>query len=54
MLESSTEIGGVTVAESETVFNPLESRNQEFPENVGIKRPGAPMETHEATFADNM
>lgn len=41
------------MAESETVFNPLESSNQEFPENVGIKRPGAPMETHEATFADN-
>jgi pyruvate/2-oxoacid:ferredoxin oxidoreductase beta subunit/Pyruvate/2-oxoacid:ferredoxin oxidoreductase delta subunit len=41
------------VAESETVFNPLESSNQEFPEVVGIKRPGAPMETHEATFADN-
>jgi pyruvate ferredoxin oxidoreductase beta subunit len=41
------------VAESGTVFNPLESSNQEFPEVVGIKRPGAPMETHEATFADN-
>ena len=41
------------MAESETVFNPLESSNQEFPEVVGIKRPGAPMETHEATFADN-
>lgn len=41
------------MAESGTVFNPLESSNQEFPEVVGIKRPGAPMETHEATFADN-
>jgi pyruvate/2-oxoacid:ferredoxin oxidoreductase beta subunit/Pyruvate/2-oxoacid:ferredoxin oxidoreductase delta subunit len=40
------------VAEPETVFNPLESTNQEFPEIVGIKRPGTPMETHEATFAD--
>ena len=40
------------MAEPETVFNPLESTNQEFPEIVGIKRPGTPMETHEATFAD--
>ncbi|HEX7230372.1 MAG TPA: thiamine pyrophosphate-dependent enzyme [Candidatus Binatia bacterium] len=41
------------MAEAEAVFNPLESTNQEFPETVGIKRPGAPMETHEATFAES-
>jgi len=41
------------VAETETAFNPLESNTQEFPEVIGIKRPGAPMETHEATFAES-
>jgi len=41
------------VAETETAFNPLESNTQEFPEVIGIKLPGAPMETHEATFAES-
>ena len=41
------------MAETETAFNPLESNTQEFPEVIGIKRPGAPMETHEATFAES-
>jgi pyruvate/2-oxoacid:ferredoxin oxidoreductase beta subunit/Pyruvate/2-oxoacid:ferredoxin oxidoreductase delta subunit len=43
----------VIVAETETAFNPLESNTQEFPEVIGIKLPGAPMETHEATFAES-
>lgn len=41
------------MAESQTVFNPLETGNQAFPEVVGTKQPGAPMETHEATFAES-
>jgi pyruvate ferredoxin oxidoreductase beta subunit len=41
------------MAESETVFNPLETENHEAAPNVGIKRPGAAMETHEATFSDS-
>ena len=41
------------MAETETAFNPLESNTQEFPEVIGIKLPGAPMETHEATFAES-
>ena len=40
------------MAESETVFNPLESENHEAAQVPGIKRPGAAMETYEATFAD--
>jgi pyruvate/2-oxoacid:ferredoxin oxidoreductase beta subunit/Pyruvate/2-oxoacid:ferredoxin oxidoreductase delta subunit len=42
------------MAESETVFNPLEAEAQE-PSAVpgGIKQPGAAMETHEANFADS-
>lgn len=41
------------MAESATVFNPLESENHEAAPIPGIKRPGAPMETHEATFSDS-
>lgn len=41
------------MAETETVFNPLESENHETVASPGIKRPGAAMETHEATFADS-
>ncbi len=40
------------MAESETVFNPLEDTDHEPPQVAGIKPPGAAMETHEATFAD--
>jgi pyruvate ferredoxin oxidoreductase beta subunit len=42
----------LTVAESESVFNPLETENHEAAQVPGIKRPGAAMETYEATFAD--
>lgn len=37
------------MAETETVFNPLD--NDEVTPQPGIKRPGAPMETHDATFS---
>jgi hypothetical protein len=33
------------MAESQTVFNPLETSNQELPEIIGIKRLGPLMET---------
>ena len=41
------------MAESETVFNPLETENHEGAPTPGIKRPGTAMETHEATFSDS-
>lgn len=42
------------MAEQETLFNPLEAESQEPPAAApGMKQPGAPMETHEATFADS-
>jgi len=42
----------VTMAEPDSVFNPLESEGREPVGVPGIKQPGAAMETHEATFAD--
>jgi pyruvate ferredoxin oxidoreductase beta subunit len=42
----------MTVAETESIFNPLETENGESTQIAGSKRPGAPMETYEATFAD--
>jgi len=42
----------MTVASIEPLFNPLDSENHEPAQTPGIKRPGTPMETHEATFAD--
>lgn len=41
------------MAEQEPIFNPLEAESQEPVSVPGIKRPGAAMETHEATFADS-
>lgn len=41
------------MAETEMVFNPLESENHEAARQPGIKGPGEAMETHEATFADS-
>jgi pyruvate ferredoxin oxidoreductase beta subunit len=41
------------VASIESLFNPLESENHEPAQTPGIKQPGTPMETHEATFADS-
>ena len=41
------------MAEQEPIFNPLEVESQEPASVPGIKRPGAAMETHEATFADS-
>jgi hypothetical protein len=43
----------MTVASIEPLFNPLDSENHEPAQTPGIKRPGTPMETHEATFADS-
>jgi pyruvate ferredoxin oxidoreductase beta subunit len=43
----------MTVASIEPLFNPLESENHQPAETPGIKQPGTPMETHEATFADS-
>jgi len=43
----------MTVASIEPLFNPLDSENHEPAQTSGIKRPGTPMETHEATFADS-
>jgi pyruvate/2-oxoacid:ferredoxin oxidoreductase beta subunit/ferredoxin len=40
------------MSETETVFNPLEAETQDVVSAPGIKQPGAPMETYEATFAD--
>src|SRR5580765_4252194 len=40
------------MSDQETVFNPLEAEGREPIGLPGIKQPGAPMETHEATFAD--
>ncbi len=39
------------MSEAETLFNPLEG--DEAAPQPGIKRPGAPMETHDATFSDS-
>ena len=39
------------MANQETIFNPLEVEGQESAQAPGIKRPGAAMETHEATFS---
>jgi pyruvate ferredoxin oxidoreductase beta subunit len=41
------------MADHETIFNPLEGEFQQPAPVPGIKRPGTPMETHEATFADS-
>ncbi len=41
------------MADQETEFNPLETEVGEQASPAGIKRPGAAMETHEATFADS-
>jgi pyruvate ferredoxin oxidoreductase beta subunit len=41
------------MAEQEHIFNPLEAEAQESTSARGIKRPGEPLETHEATFADS-
>ncbi len=41
------------MASIEPLFNPLDSENHEPAQTSGIKRPGTPMETHEATFADS-
>ncbi len=41
------------MAEQDNVFNPLETVLQQPAHVPGRKRPGAPMETHEATFADS-
>ena len=40
------------MAETEPIFNPLETENGASTQIAGSKRPGAPMETYEATFAD--
>jgi hypothetical protein len=41
------------VADQDAVFNPLDSETQESAIGVpGIKRPGEPLETHEATYID--
>ena len=40
------------MAETEAIFNPLESDNHEGASTPGSKRPGAAMETYEATFTD--
>lgn len=40
------------MADQETLFNPLEAETQEPTSAPGMKQPGSPMETHEATFAD--
>ena len=37
----------------EVIFNPLEAETDEPARTPGIKQPGAPMEMHEATFADS-
>jgi pyruvate/2-oxoacid:ferredoxin oxidoreductase beta subunit/ferredoxin len=41
------------VADQETLFNPLEAETQEPAAAPGMKQPGSPMETYEATFADS-
>ena len=41
------------MADQENIFNPLENVLQQPPTVPGIKRPGTPMEIHEATFADH-
>jgi pyruvate ferredoxin oxidoreductase beta subunit len=41
------------VEKPESIFNPLENESQETVQVPGTKRPGAPMETYEATFADS-
>jgi pyruvate/2-oxoacid:ferredoxin oxidoreductase beta subunit/NAD-dependent dihydropyrimidine dehydrogenase PreA subunit len=41
------------VSEETTVFNPLDNESTEQAPVPGIKHPGAPLETHEATFADS-
>jgi pyruvate/2-oxoacid:ferredoxin oxidoreductase beta subunit/ferredoxin len=40
------------MAETENMFNPLETEDHQAPPAPGVKQPGAPMETYEATFAD--
>jgi pyruvate/2-oxoacid:ferredoxin oxidoreductase beta subunit/ferredoxin len=42
----------MTMAEQETIFNPLEAEGREPIGPPGTKQPGTAMETHEATFAD--
>jgi pyruvate ferredoxin oxidoreductase beta subunit len=41
------------MADQEHLFNPLEVEAQESTSARGMKRPGEPLETHEATFADS-
>src|SRR3990172_1701109 len=41
------------MADQESIFNPLETELQDEVLAPGSKRRGAPMETHEATFADS-
>ena len=41
------------MAKAESIFNPLENESQEAVQLPGIKQSGAPMETHEPTFADS-
>ena len=41
------------MAQSETLFNPFETENAEAAPTPGIKQPGTPMESHEATFSDS-
>ena len=41
------------MAETETLFNPLETETQETAPAPGMKRPGTAMECHEATYADS-
>jgi pyruvate ferredoxin oxidoreductase beta subunit len=41
------------VAEQDRLFNPLEAEGQEPAAIPGMKQPGTPMETYEATFADS-
>ena len=41
------------MAEQETFFNPLDAETHEPAAAGGMKPPGAPMETHEATFSDS-
>jgi pyruvate/2-oxoacid:ferredoxin oxidoreductase beta subunit/Fe-S-cluster-containing hydrogenase component 2 len=45
--------GGFPVADETTSFNPLETDISEQPPAPGTKRPGAAMETHEATYTDS-
>src|ERR1043166_9572138 len=41
------------MSEPDRVFNPLENETVEGDDHSGIQRPGAPLETHELSFADS-